>query len=126
MNDIQTSIINILESNFEGMTWKELQYALRDIYGKRAHHGTISGALSHLHKSGVIFSIKSKRENCKPYVHHSYRLDYNPEVRNDYPTSTNKWESMADLMYHVMTSEHIAPSAWEDTLNSYRTLKQHG
>lgn len=126
MNDIQTRIVTLLENTFEGLTWKELQLSLRDTFGQRAHHGTISGALSHLHKSGVVFSLKSKRDNCKPYIHHSFRTEYNPDMRNDYPSNNNKWESVADLMYHVMTSDHIAPSAWEDALNSYRTLKQHG
>lgn len=126
MNDIQERIINLLSPTKNGLTWKELQLELRDTFGQRAHHGTISGALSHLHKKGVVFSLTSKRDNCKPYVHHSYKDAYKKAERNDYPTSNNKWEYTADLLYHVMTSDNIAPTAWEDALNSYRTLKQNG
>jgi hypothetical protein len=125
MIDIQESIISLLLPTKVGFTWKELQRELRDTFGERAHHGTISGALSTLHKKGVVFSLKSKRNNCKPYVHHSFRESYKKDERNDYPKSS-KWESMADVLYHAMTSDNIAPTAWEDALNSYRTLKQNG
>jgi predicted nucleic acid-binding Zn ribbon protein len=45
-----------------GLTWKELS----EITG--LHHGTASGVLSVLHKSGRIARLKESRDGCKVYV----------------------------------------------------------
>ena len=45
-----------------GMTWKEIA----DITGW--HHGTVSGALSVLHKTGRIARLTEKRGQCRVYV----------------------------------------------------------
>ena len=121
--DVPTKLLELLETAEDGHTWKELQLLLRDKYEVRAHHGTISGALSNLHKSLEVFSIKVKRDNCKPYVHAKYRRKYEDEHRHDYPAKKNKWESMSDLLYFVMTEDNIPPNAWENALNSYRKMK---
>jgi DNA-directed RNA polymerase subunit RPC12/RpoP len=49
-----------------GMTWKELA----DITGW--HHGTVSGALSVLHKTNRIARLKEKRNKCRVYVTPEY------------------------------------------------------
>lgn len=121
--DTPTRILELLATSEDGYTWKELQVLLRDSYEIRAHHGTISGALSNLHKSLDVFSIKVKRDNCKPYVHAMFRTKYDEKHRMDYPVKHNKWESMSDLLYFVMTEDKIPPDAWENALNSYRKMK---
>ena len=50
-----------------GATWKEIR--LPDTKnGGFMHHGSISGALSNLHKDGRISRLTSKREGCLVYV----------------------------------------------------------
>ena len=45
-----------------GMTWREIA----EITGW--HHGTVSGALSVLHKAGKICRLLEKRNRCRVYV----------------------------------------------------------
>jgi hypothetical protein len=45
-----------------GLTWKEFS----EITG--LHHGTASGVLSVLHKTGRIARLKQSRQGCKVYV----------------------------------------------------------
>ena len=45
-----------------GITWKELS----EVTG--LHHGTTSGVLSVLHKTGRIARLKERRNRCKVYV----------------------------------------------------------
>jgi len=52
----------IRSAGADGMTWKELQ----DEIGE--HHGTISGALSNLHKEGRIARLSETRGGSKVYV----------------------------------------------------------
>jgi predicted transcriptional regulator len=49
-----------------GLTWKELS----QITG--LHHGTASGVLSVLHKTGRIARLKESRDGCKVYVDVSF------------------------------------------------------
>jgi hypothetical protein len=59
----QARVIEILDERGEyGLTWKDLA----DILG--AHHGTASGVLSVLHKSGHIARLSESRDRCKIYV----------------------------------------------------------
>lgn len=53
----------------DGLTWRELS----GLTGW--HHGTASGALSVLHKSGLISRLKDSRNRCKIYVSNDYVLD---------------------------------------------------
>jgi len=59
----QAQALNILsQRRLLGMTWKELS----EITG--LHHGTASGVLSVLHKTGRIARLKESRNGCKVYV----------------------------------------------------------
>ncbi len=49
-----------------GGTWKEIA----EISGW--HHGTVSGALSVLHKGGKIARLTERRNRCRVYVHPAY------------------------------------------------------
>jgi len=59
----QAQAIDLLNANDEhGLTWKEFSF----ITG--LHHGTASGVLSVLHKTGRIARLKESRNGCKVYV----------------------------------------------------------
>jgi DNA-binding HxlR family transcriptional regulator len=69
--------IKILEalslSGDSGLTWIELQQIIP------LHHGTLSGALSVLHKEGVIARLTERRNKCKVYVLPKYINDRETE-----------------------------------------------
>ena len=59
----QAQALNLLfQRDMLGLTWKELS----QITG--LHHGTASGVLSVLHKTGRIARLKESRDGCKVYV----------------------------------------------------------
>ena len=59
----QAQALNLLsQRKMSGLTWKELS----EITG--LHHGTASGVLSVLHKTGRIARLKESRDGCKVYV----------------------------------------------------------
>lgn len=62
--NLQRGILNWVAGNLgHGVTIKEL----RDVYDND-HHGTLSGALSVLHKTGRIVRLSEVRDRCKVYV----------------------------------------------------------
>lgn len=64
---LQRRVMIILEQNKSyGATWQEVANWLE------MHHGTVSGALSVLHKTGYISRLKEKRNGCKVYVLPNY------------------------------------------------------
>lgn len=66
----QSDTLKTLRSRQErGVTWKELG-ALRGW-----HHGTASGVLSVLHKTGLIKRLSERRDRCHVYVLPEYVLD---------------------------------------------------
>lgn len=65
--EVQTFVFRyLLWQRSHGATWKELAEA------SRLHHGTISGALSVLHKEGKIARLTERRNRCRVYVHPAY------------------------------------------------------
>ena len=59
----QAQALNLLsQREMTGLTWKEFS----EITG--LHHGTASGVLSVLHKTGRIARLKENRNGCKVYV----------------------------------------------------------
>lgn len=58
----QKMVLQWLDEHSEGMTWKELGTFMG------LHHGQISGTLSVLHKIGKVAQLRSKRNNCHPYI----------------------------------------------------------
>lgn len=61
--DRQATVLGILSlAGYDGATWK-------DIAGMTGwHHGTASGALSVLHKEGMIVRLSELKDRCKIYV----------------------------------------------------------
>jgi len=69
----------VYRAGIDGLTWRDLS--------ERTgwHHGTASGALSVLHKSGQIARLSERRDKCQIYVVPEYILgrptaDYQPNV----------------------------------------------
>ena len=61
---IQTRLlVRIAATGERGLTVAEARRALPD-----DHHGSISGALSNLHKAGKIARVDETRDRCKVYV----------------------------------------------------------
>lgn len=56
-----------------GVTWAELSRLLG------CHHGTASGVLSVLHKTGRIARLAERRDRCKVYVRPEYVSDRETE-----------------------------------------------
>jgi len=78
----QLAILAALDAAPYGKTWKELSADLN------VHHGSISGALSVLHKCGRVFALKQTRDNSQIYHHNNRRSDFNDAERLDFPVKT--------------------------------------
>jgi len=60
----QAKVLGLLEhAAGSGATVKEIREAYDEM-----HHGTVSGALSELHKGGIICRLATKRARCSVYV----------------------------------------------------------
>ena len=68
----QQKALALLKDNPAGLTWKQLAIALT------IHHGTASGVLSVLHKSGAIIRSANVRDRCAIY----YSLQYSDSIIN--------------------------------------------
>lgn len=62
-NNQQKALALINNADSAGLTWKELSEQTG------MHHGTASGVLSVLHKSGAILRTTKVRNGCKIYMH---------------------------------------------------------
>jgi hypothetical protein len=79
----QNAVLTELDEHGEnGATWQQVGQRLE------LHHGQVSGALSNLHKAGLVFTLREKRDKCHPYVHNKYRDLYEMGERFDEPAST--------------------------------------
>lgn len=64
---MQRKILELLQKQKDyGVTWDEAGHYFN------LHHGTVSGALSVLHKRGYISRLKQRRNRCKIYVLPNY------------------------------------------------------
>lgn len=79
---LEAVLILLDERGIIGATWQEVANALG------LHHGQASGALSTLHRMGLVFSLQHKRNKCHPYVHSRLRHMFNLQQRNDSPSVT--------------------------------------
>lgn len=93
----------LLDSNTQGMTWKELQPLLKK------HHGYISGALSGLHDRGSIFRLTSRRNNCQIYVHSKYRNVFPDSKRIDKVKKTKAHQVLTALVNAYDNGQSLAP-----------------
>jgi len=57
-----------------GKTWRELAA------DTGLHHGQVSGALSVMHKDGLIACLTTRRDRCHPYIHAQWIASHDPET----------------------------------------------
>ena len=62
-NNQEKALVLLKQVGNAGLTWKEFGIAAE------VHHGTASGVLSVLHKSGAILRTTRIRNGCKVYMH---------------------------------------------------------
>jgi len=72
----QQMALMLLKHNPSGLTWKEFAHRAE------LHHGSASGVLSVLHKSGAILRTTRKRDRCKVYMSIEYADKVTAEVYN--------------------------------------------
>lgn len=90
-----------------GRTWREIQTLLPDL-----HHGQISGALSCLHRLGVVFAVEERRNRCHPYVataHRSTYLDFEVYDRPVKTASTRRLDAI-DLARNLLAAAVARPN----------------
>jgi len=99
----QQEVLQQLElARGRGVTWQELS----DATGW--HHGTASGALSVLHKTGLITRLKDKRGKCAIYVL--------PDFVQDRETETHKPNVSARLLMEILDElEHDLANGFTTT-----------
>lgn len=67
LNHQQQALHMLKRAATTGLTWKDIATTTG------WHHGTASGVLSVLHKSGAIVRTIKIRNRCKVYVHQDYK-----------------------------------------------------
>lgn len=85
-------LVYLEDAGVMGYTWKELQPLVR------RHHGSISGALSNLHKQRMVYCTKRKRKNCAVYIHAMYKSDISQELVIDKPRVTKARQLLDELV----------------------------
>ncbi len=95
-----------------GATWRELSDELDQ------HHGTVSGALSNLHKGELVFMLREKRKGSHIYVHKNFRSYFQQVDRIDEPVKTK-----ANQYRYVLSKVVDAINACEQ--NGWRTKDLH-
>jgi hypothetical protein len=77
-----SKVLDLLNRNADGLTYQEVGEHLA------LHHGQSSGALSTLHKAGLVFMTFERRNRCQVYVHARFRDRYAAQERIDEPAQT--------------------------------------
>ena len=125
MSRIEDSLISILVTSDKGFTSNDLELMLQKKFNyASSHHGSVSSRLNEMHKAKTVFMLREDRSGRHPYVYHSFKYLYPAQDRYDKPPRKNRWKMVADKLYEAMTSEDVAPTAWEDALTSYKKLKE--
>lgn len=86
-----SKVLDLLHHNPDGLTYQEVGKHLA------LHHGQSSGALSTLHKAGLIFMTYERRNKCQVYVHAKFRDKYTTDQRIDEPAQTKAGKRNADF-----------------------------
>lgn len=89
---LQQVLLVVSDSEDRGCTWKQVAAELG------LHHGQSSGALSNLHRMGLVFQLRETRDGCHPYVHAAYRGNYYDNERYDDPVQTRAGKERAALL----------------------------
>lgn len=102
--------VRLATAGRHGMTWKELG----DLLG--LHHGSVSGALSNLHKMGAVFMLREQRDRCHPYVHAMYRDWFAEDERYDEPVRTKRTQRNDLLEELLNTCREAVENGWSASM----------
>ena len=106
----------VRNSHGTGLTWKEIASQTH------LHHGQVSGALSNLHKQGLVFITKSgKRDRCHVYYHRDCAWAFESSDRIDQPQVSSTKQRQATLEELV----HLVEAVFPRTLFDGRSLDVH-
>lgn len=102
----QRLVLDILANYADGLTWREAAAAVTKFTNGEVnlHHGQISGVLSVLHKHGLVYTLRAKRNGSHPYVDARWRHIHQPNERIDSPTKTlagSQRAALSDLLNRV-------------------------
>ena len=87
---VQQSVLHaVAAAGFSGVTVAEL----RDLFPGN-HHGSISGALTNLHRAGRIMRLSETRDRCKIYV----LPDFIDHREFEVPKQRVDWKSRAEKL----------------------------
>jgi len=86
-----SAVLKLLYDNPIGLTYQQVGKNLN------LHHGQSSGALSTLHKAGLVFMTFERRNKCQVYVHAAYRDRFKPHERIDTPAQTKAGKRKDDM-----------------------------
>jgi len=111
------AVLEQLKLRTDGMTWPELGAVLK------LHHGQISGCLSMMHKSGLVFALREKRSRCHPYVHGSYRDIYGDLLRLDGPVKTAATAEREALDVLLKAVDDLLEAQTWDTIKAMRVAR---
>ena len=95
-----------------GLIWQELA----DLTGW--HHGRVSSALTNLHKQRKAFTLKTRRNNCHPYVAAKWMLNCSPSEVNLQPTANRnapllkELEAVAAAAEELICEIEVSKGAW--------------
>ena len=108
-------VLNQMERYGEsGYTWKDIAWTL-DL-----HHGQASGALSNLHRMGLIFTTTTtRREGCQVYFLNKYSFLFKDDliVREPVKTKTRlERDALMDLLAVVEGFIHDSEGDYNQTL----------
>jgi hypothetical protein len=115
----QLAILDALDAAPYGKTWKELGADLN------VHHGSISGALSVLHKCGRVFALKQTRDNSQIYHHNNRRSEFNDDERLDFPVKTASKQALDALDALLMAVEQLVECQTMQTVAAVRHANDH-
>lgn len=111
------TVLDQLKLRRDGMTWPELSAVLKK------HHGQISGCLSMLHKGGLVFALKEKRDRCHPYVHGAYRHTYADRERLDAPVKTKATAEREALDTLLIAVDALLDAQTWETIKAVRVAR---
>ena len=111
------AVLEHLKMRRDGMTWPELAAVLK------LHHGQISGCLSMMHKAGLVFALRAKRDRCHPYVHAHYRSSYLETERIDQPVKTKATQEKEALEALLRAVDSLLDAQTWETIRALRTAR---
>jgi hypothetical protein len=115
----QLAILDALDAAPDGKTWKELSADFN------VHHGSISGALSVLHKCGRVFALKQTRDNSQIYHHNNRRSDFNDAERLDFPVKTAHAQASDALDALLLAVDQLLECQTMQTVAAVRHANDH-